>query len=68
LAKERYFFAVQRDSLSSSLMQQFIDLLLGDSYRAFVGQLPGYDATDLGKVLSPRQAFGTSFGQMSKAA
>lgn len=68
LAKERYFFAVQRDSLSSSLMQQFIGLLMGEAYQAFVTQLPGYDATDLGKVLSLKQAFGTSFGQIRKAA
>ncbi|CAM5282202.1 substrate-binding domain-containing protein [Eoetvoesiella caeni] len=68
LAKERYFFAVQRDSLSSPLMRQFIDLLLGDSYQSFVGQLAGYDATGLGKVLSPREAFETAFDPLSKAA
>lgn len=59
LAKERYFFAVQRDSLSNPLMQQLLALLGSKAYSEYVGQLVGYDASDLGKVLSLHQAFGT---------
>lgn len=57
LAKERYFFAVQRDSLNHPLMDRLLTLLDSEQYRSYVAQLVGYDATDIGKVLSLQQAF-----------
>jgi molybdate-binding protein len=63
LAQERYFFAVRRDNLLSAQVQQFIDLLLGDAYQAFVQQLVGYDTTSLGQILTLHEAFAEAFGR-----
>ncbi len=63
LAQERYFFAVQRDSLSTPAMQGLLALLHGEQYHDYVSQLVGYDATDLGEVLTLQQAFGASLGK-----
>lgn len=63
LAQERYFFAVRRDNLLSAPVQQFIDLLLGDAYQAFVQQLVGYDTTSLGQILTLHEAFAEAFGR-----
>jgi len=68
LAKERYFFAVRRDNLLSPPMQQFIGLLLEDTYQSFVKQLVGYDATGLGRVMPLQEAFRETFGRASRAA
>ncbi|TFL13278.1 LysR family transcriptional regulator [Pusillimonas caeni] len=68
LAKERYFFAVQRDSLESPLMRRLLDLLDSEAYRGYVSQLVGYDAADIGKVLSLQQAFGAAAGRSAARA
>jgi len=65
LATERYFFAVRRDSLATPPMRQFLALLLGPAYREFVGKLAGYDAAELGRVMSLDEAFG---GAVAKQA
>lgn len=57
LVHERYYFAVNRDSLSSPPMQTLLDLLNGASYRQFVAGLAGYDAHDTGRVMTLREAF-----------
>lgn len=58
LAKERYFFAVHRDTLSTSKMQVLLDLMTSDRYQAYVSELVGYDATGMGSVQTLSEAFG----------
>ena len=58
LLKERYFFAVPTESLARSEMQQVIHVLRTDTFRAAVNQLPGYDASETGKILTLTEAFG----------
>lgn len=60
LAQERYFLAVHRDSLGTPLMDQLLSLMHGDQYQGYIGELVGYDATDLGKVQTLDEAFGVS--------
>lgn len=57
LAKERYYFAVNRDSLTSSSMRQLLALLNGAGYRKFVSGLVGYDARHMGQVMTLKEAF-----------
>ena len=57
LAKERYYFAVNQDSLSSPRMQALLALLNGEPYRQFVAGLVGYDASAMGRVLTLAEAF-----------
>ena len=58
LMRERYFFAVPTESLEQPQMQRVVDVLRSDSFRSVVNQLPGYDGTDTGKILSMAEAFG----------
>jgi len=68
LAKERYFFAVQRDSLASPLMRRLLALLDSAEYRGYVAQLVGYDAADIGKVQTLEEAFGASLDAAAPAS
>lgn len=58
LVKERYFFAVHRDTLETPQMQRLFDLMSGEQYQAYVSQLVGYDATHMGQVQTLEEAFG----------
>lgn len=58
LAKERYFFAVYRDSLSSPLMDRLLALMRGEAYQKYVSNLIGYNATRMGEVQTLKEAFG----------
>ncbi len=58
LIRERYFFAVPNESLEQPQMQRVIDVLRSQSFRKVVNQLPGYDATDTGSLLTLQEAFG----------
>lgn len=60
LARERYFFAVQRDKLDTPSMQALFGLLSGETYQAFLSQLVGYDTRRAGEVLSLTEAFGAA--------
>jgi molybdate transport repressor ModE-like protein len=57
LARERYFFALRRDALDEPLMRQLVGILQKDVYHQMVDALPGYDATDTGKIEGVREAF-----------
>ncbi|NCV85713.1 MAG: LysR family transcriptional regulator [Oxalobacteraceae bacterium] len=57
LACERYFFAVNAESLDQPGMRQVIDVVRSNSFRDAVHQLAGYDATDTGEILTLSQAF-----------
>jgi hypothetical protein len=39
-------------------MQQVIHVMRTDTFRAAVNQLPGYDASETGKILTLAEAFG----------
>src|SRR3546814_20257050 len=60
LVKERYFFAVHRDTLDTPQMQRLLDLMNGEQYQAYVSQLVGYDASCMGQVQTLEEAFGAS--------
>lgn len=57
LIRERYFFAVPNESLEQPQMQRVIDVLRSDSFRKEVNQLPGYDASETGSLLTLHEAF-----------
>ncbi len=57
LVKEGYFFAVNRESVSSPRMQALLELLRGEGYRSFVTGLVGYEAHDMGRVMTLQEAF-----------
>ena len=68
LASERYFFAVNAEALERPKMNQVIDVVKSQSFRDAVHQLPGYDATDTGKILTLAQAFGSTAAKKTAAA
>lgn len=59
LAKQRYFFAFQRDMVNSAIIQQFIQRLGSTEYQHYMQQLAGYEAEGMGRTLSLSDAFGT---------
>ena len=61
LIHERYFFAVPTDSLDQPQMQKVVDVMRSEKFHAEVDQLPGYDATDTGKILTLTEAFGSGW-------
>ena len=56
--RERYFFAVKAETLEQPQMKQLVAVLCSSSFRDAVNQLPGYDASDTGKILTLPEAFG----------
>jgi molybdate transport repressor ModE-like protein len=60
LVRERYFFAIRRNSLDTPAMQRLLSIMRGQSYLNDVGQLVGYDTTDTGKLQTWQEAFGSS--------
>ncbi|MVW79517.1 substrate-binding domain-containing protein [Bordetella sp. 02P26C-1] len=58
LVRERYFFAIRRTSLDTPAMQDLLKILRGEEYLAYVGQLPGYDTGDTGRIVTLKEAFG----------
>lgn len=58
LVRERYFFAVERDALGSSPVRELIVILQGAKLRKRIDALAGYDATHLGRIETPVEAFG----------
>jgi molybdate transport repressor ModE-like protein len=58
LARERYFFALRTDALDEPLMRQLLTVLQQGAYHRMVDALPGYDASNTGKIESVAQAFG----------
>ncbi|MCQ9617196.1 helix-turn-helix transcriptional regulator [Paenalcaligenes niemegkensis] len=58
LAQERYFFAIHKDLVDSALVQRFLELITGDEYQAYMGQLVGYAARKNGAIMTLEEAFG----------
>ena len=59
LLRERYFFAIEKNTLSTAPMAQLIAILKGQGFREQVKQLAGYDVTQAGSVMTIQDAFGT---------
>ena len=57
LARERYFFAVERDAVGASPLREVVAILRSDAFRARVDALEGYDATETGRLQTPSEAF-----------
>ena len=68
LAKERYFFAVHRDTLQAPQMRHLLDLMKGEQYLQYMSQLVGYDATGMGSVQTMEAAFGQAFARTLPAS
>ncbi len=49
-------------------MNQVVEVVRSQSFRDAVHQLPGYDATDTGKILTLAQAFGGNPARKTAAA
>ncbi|HRL22435.1 substrate-binding domain-containing protein [Alcaligenes sp. SDU_A2] len=58
LAQERYFIAVQQETLDSAPMQKLMALITGPAYGQFMQELVGYDPQGMGRILTLEQAFG----------
>ncbi|EJN02014.1 substrate-binding domain-containing protein [Herbaspirillum sp. YR522] len=58
LVRERYFFALPSASLHDPLIRAVIDTLQSDAFRNVVNNLAGYDATDTGRIITLKEAFG----------
>ena len=58
LVRERYFFAVSIASLDDPQVQQVINVLQSAAFRQAVDALAGYDAAEMGKIISLSEAFG----------
>lgn len=56
LVNERYFFAVRKESISSSAFKSLLGALKSSEFAAAVGNLPGYDAANCGDLMSVKDA------------
>lgn len=57
--QERYFLLCDDKSIDTPDIQQLLNLLRSDAYRAAVSRLPGYEADEAGTVLVLETAFPT---------
>ncbi len=55
--KERYFFAIEKQMLTSTALAGAVGALTSESFRQRVDALPGYDGSLTGTVLTLDQAF-----------
>ncbi len=58
LAKERYFFGINKDLVGTHALQRLLDLMNGEAYQSYVKDLVGYDCRLMGQVQTLEQAFG----------
>ena len=68
LVRERYFFAVHRDSLGTAAMERLLSLMCGPQYQQYVAELVGYDSTLMGQVQTLEAALGESWSALKKPA
>lgn len=57
LAQEQYLLACHQRTLEHPACQTLLALLRGESFRAAVSELPGYDTRNSGEVLTPDALF-----------
>ncbi|MFT0533082.1 substrate-binding domain-containing protein [Castellaniella hirudinis] len=65
LARERYFFGLNKDLVGTQSLQRLLDLMNGDAYQAYVRDLIGYDCRLMGRVQTLAQAFGPAYAAAS---
>ena len=58
MANERYFFALPIAAINEPLVQAVLNLMKMPAYHATLNALPGYAATDTGRILRLDEAFG----------
>lgn len=58
LTQERYVFAIRRSLLQAQRMQALLQTMRSDAFRGDMQTLAGYDATDIGRVMTVTEAFG----------
>ncbi|WP_323017641.1 substrate-binding domain-containing protein [Castellaniella sp.] len=61
LAKERYFFGINKNLVGTQSLQRLLDLMNGADYQAYVRDLVGYDCSLMGQVQTLEQAFGAEY-------
>lgn len=59
LARERYFIACNTSALKSPALQQMVDILQSEAFRATVSALPGYNGEHSGQVMTLAEADST---------
>lgn len=64
LAKERYFFGINKDLVGTQSLQRLLDLMNGEAYQAYVRDLVGYDCRLMGRVQTLEQAFGADYANV----
>lgn len=60
LLSERYFFAASLASVNDPHIQEVLRVLQSTAFRKVVNGLAGYDATNMGSIISLKDAFGLS--------
>lgn len=58
LMQERYFFAIGKNEWKKTPLSNVLEIIQSDDFKQHVNQLGGYDATQAGRVLSLKEAFG----------
>ena len=61
LARERYFFGINKDLVGTQSLQRLLDLMNGEAYQDYVRNLVGYNCSLMGQVQTLEQAFGPEF-------
>jgi molybdate transport repressor ModE-like protein len=64
LLRERYFLACLPDGECPTALSEVLSLLRGEELRRRIDELPGYDASGCGTVLSLAEAFPERFGDV----
>lgn len=67
LVREAYYFAVRSDALDTPAMRELLALMRAPAYTQLVAALPGYDATDTGKLVPLADALSLGPGQEAAA-
>jgi len=57
LVNERYLFLCSRERLKTPSLKRVVETLNSPDFRNLVNALPGYDATDCGRVMTVTEAF-----------
>lgn len=60
LVQERYFFALRKNTWKKYPLSDVLTIMQNADFKKHVNQLGGYDATEAGRILSFREAFGTA--------
>ena len=61
LARERYFFGINKELVGTASLKHLLDLMQGAAYQSYLAELIGYDCRRMGEVQTLAQAFGEDF-------